>query len=1149
MLSPLSLLAIEENEEVRLSSLKSKTSSLYTGQEDNYDCGFELSSKLPCPSEDRIESFKNRSYSLDSLGALETSSSRVTNKNQINWSSIDDCVRYWNVLSKDDQYALRCLILSDTVSNSNRYGVKKRNLESHLLLHIGVDMTNIVNNGYDSVLTNLMHPVTRRYSSVCLDSRTIDAKTCRIAHYNFTKTYSTSALFEAGYVAYQCVISSDESYRNIDADCGKTKKQYQEFFKSNNKELSRLSNKRALVHSYIYSNEISVDSILEGKYRPHTHVLFFIPREKSPALSEAGALKIEAVFNSRFNDRKMSLKRIERDDDEVPKVMKNNEECEKSVGYFYRAYSLADQYAREVRDDNIELLNHKTRECYRMLVWMFKPSDDQKSFRHVAHSRIPKQGETVKVPHLQNKRKSSTIKKAASLKSASENSQTMNNKDIIVKSAIFGMKRRRNERNEMEGALGEFRNAQGKIDPEAIAFYKEIKKNQQYEPNEERLSPSEMAGAVKDKREYEAAQAEKESKRQQELAATQRQQMAPGYRNAYQRPEAPRPAPLRGALSSNERDNDRIIQQQIAQNAQRGTAPVNARPATPEQAANAAAGKGYHTVDQNGAGRYVEGKQPQTQQNPYLQAQQSAMQQHPELSQADSPMNKAFLGLVNQNGGSAALQKDPSLISRYAQQAQQQLAQNKAPAASPAQPVAPQQAQPQLAQGNNSAPGAMPAQGTPGGPNPTQAPQAGNKNSVSPKMTVEQELDQLYANQEMDRMKYNTAQRPAGQAPRVDDSDFVGPRPSGAIQRKMLDDQEAADDAAFAANQKANKPPAAPVQANKPAPAPVQANNNQAQNPLLSGPAASNSFAGNVSLGLGGASKPLTPGQPVASTNPGAAPIKQGSMLSEFKDSVFEKRAEQDYLNYLREELLKEADLVYSKEEVEELTASRDNFEKAAELEAQLVWNGLLDQLKKEGASEDFVEGFTKEAGGLGNVWKGIKNFGTSSVIPTLKGLGFKKPSLGGAIKGLGVGGTLGGLTMGLPGAAALGLGGALTGGLGTGGATLATGAALHGLGAFGSNKKKLDPYGAPEDRHRAVPFAKNKYTGAAGGALLAHAIARENGLEGPMSWLLPIIGGMVGHKYFPEMMNKWKDPKGYGVNSVGSGAAMIHQPQNVYGG
>lgn len=480
-------------------------------------------------------------------------------------------------------------------------------------------------------------------------------------------------------------------------------------------------------------------------------------------------------------------------------------------------------------------------------------------------------------------------------------------------------------------------------------------------------------------------------------------------------------------------------------------------------------------------------QQQQGAQNPYAQAQQSAMQQYPELAQAGSPMNKAFLGLVNQNGGSAALQKDPSLVARYAQQAQQQMAQNKAPAASPAQ--APSQ--------------------------PTVAQQAG-----------------------------------------------------------------------------ANKP--------------VTSTNNQSQNPLLSGPATSNSFSGNVSLGLGGASqtpKAPEPGKPVAATNTGAAqpssapapaaqstqiskpsgffgmlggnpfprnpspaaapaqpvaaantgaPTKQGSMLSEFKDSVFEKRAEQDYLSYLREELLKEADLVYSKEEVEEFTSSRESFEKAAELEAQLVWNGLLDQLKKEGASEDFIEGFTKEAaGGLGGAWKGLKSFGTSHVMPAMKWVGnrFKKPSFKDAFTGAVTGGTAGGLTLGLPGAVAGGLAGAAVGGLGTGGAATLGAGALYGMGAFGRNKKELDPFGAPVDRHRVVPFMKNKYTGAAGGALLAHAIARESGLEGPMGWLLPILGGMVGHKYFPDMMNKWKDPRGYGINSIGSGAAMIQQPQNVYGG
>ena len=161
-----------------------------------------------------------------------------------------------------------------------------------------------------------------------------------------------------------------------------------------------------------------------------------------------------------------------------------------------------------------------------------------------------------------------------------------------------------------------------------------------------------------------------------------------------------------------------------------------------------------------------------------------------------------------------------------------------------------------------------------------------------------------------------------------------------------------------------------------------------------------------------------------------------------------------------------------------------------------------------------------------------------------------------GVKRALGMGGTgaLGGLMLGGPmGAAAGGLGGlalgGLTGTLGTGGA-LAAGAlgtgylgykGLQATGLTGQNNTP-DATGLPQDRNRLVPAINNKFAGGVGGALLAALIASETGLGGPAAWLLPVLGGVAGYNYFPQMMNKWKDPYGTGANYMGPAASAHMQ-------
>jgi hypothetical protein len=142
--------------------------------------------------------------------------------------------------------------------------------------------------------------------------------------------------------------------------------------------------------------------------------------------------------------------------------------------------------------------------------------------------------------------------------------------------------------------------------------------------------------------------------------------------------------------------------------------------------------------------------------------------------------------------------------------------------------------------------------------------------------------------------------------------------------------------------------------------------------------------------------------------------------------------------------------------------------------------------------------------------------------------------------------GALGGSMLGPAGAALGGLGGAAVGGLGLGGAALGAGAlgaggtymAGRGLGLWGKDKS-TDITGAPTDRNRAIPMLKNNWTGGVGGLVLASLLSQQLGLQGPAAWIVPLLGGVLGYNYFPQMMNRWKDPYGFGANSVSPAAAF----------
>lgn len=368
-------------------------------EDDSYSTVFSHLSSIPKPRQSSVDAFL---CSANYLSSDARSLKPVSSKYDINYTSLEDYLANWDILSREDQLSLRGIVLSDLHGNSNRFGLKKLNLESHLLLSLGCDMTNIVNNGKDAIASNLLAPESALgYSRACLDNRAVDAKTCLRASRKFNKEHSVEALFKSGFVAFQCVISSDESYRKADRE------RYQTFFREN-AAVFALWLKRKKIYSYAYSHEVSVDSILGQKYRPHTHLIFFVPRS-----SHYSVQMLAEEFNSRFSDREMHFVMDEVDEVFYPRVSRKFKDIEKSFDYLHRCYSLADQYTREVRSENIQQLNRKVVETYHTLIELFRSDSIKGGVRRFKSSYIPSKDEALdyKHPLLQKKVKSNTIRK------------------------------------------------------------------------------------------------------------------------------------------------------------------------------------------------------------------------------------------------------------------------------------------------------------------------------------------------------------------------------------------------------------------------------------------------------------------------------------------------------------------------------------------------------------------------------------------------------------------------------------------------------------------------------------------------------------------------------------------------------------------
>ncbi len=330
---------------------------------ENYDR--KLGCRKPCS--DSIDELK-KSFP----GLFRENTNQVCNsKYDFNLLNINAYLDNWNLLHWKIQSAICDFVESDLKSNCYRFGMKNRSdFEKHLLLLAGSEIWNIKQFPHsDMVHSNLK--TNGQYGKFKTWNSIIDARTCQQLGSEFSKRHNLPLLFLRRGGAQVVLFESDESYRNLPDNLGLYRERVREFNRENVKFLRRMQRHRK-IRSFIYSHEVSCDSILEMKFRPHTHaVVFFESRFEPPDL--ASKMKLPGrSFKSK---------------DEIHREFRT---VEKFIKYIHGAYSLVGVYERDYRDGNVRDLNVKTVQALRNIIDIHGKNFNDGCIKRFGYSKLPK---------------------------------------------------------------------------------------------------------------------------------------------------------------------------------------------------------------------------------------------------------------------------------------------------------------------------------------------------------------------------------------------------------------------------------------------------------------------------------------------------------------------------------------------------------------------------------------------------------------------------------------------------------------------------------------------------------------------------------------------------------------------------------------
>lgn len=323
------------------------------------------------PSSRQIEGFSSQFEYL----YFKNAHANAKSKYEFDLLNLKAYIENWDVLDHELQKTLVRFIDSDLSNNGLKQGLKEKyDFVSHLLLLCGAEIWNIRSfKNTNMVLSNLRN-LYGKYPREISKNNIIDARSCRQRFFKFNKIYDLERLFAEN----NCQIVNfelDSGYCEISELNALKRDQVWNFFRTNLKILKRFQRSR-LINSYLYSHEVSVDSILNLRFRPHTHAIVFFPKGGEPPLL-ADRLK--------ENGRTLKI---------MPDVHERFSTVEKFVPYLFAAYSPATVYKKEYRDSNVLKLNRNLVRTLHTLLELGKGDANSRSVQRNNHSCIPKRAES-----------------------------------------------------------------------------------------------------------------------------------------------------------------------------------------------------------------------------------------------------------------------------------------------------------------------------------------------------------------------------------------------------------------------------------------------------------------------------------------------------------------------------------------------------------------------------------------------------------------------------------------------------------------------------------------------------------------------------------------------------------------------------------
>ncbi|MEI6872287.1 MAG: hypothetical protein WCL08_08390, partial [Verrucomicrobiota bacterium] len=296
---------------------------------------------------------------------------RCRSKYEFNLLNLRAYMDNWSVLDPEMQRTVSALAESDLKGNGLKHGMKRREeFHRHLLLLAGCEIWNIRQfSGSNMVLSNLKgHD--GLYSSVWTKNRAIDARDCKQAAFEFERDYDIGVLFKDFNAMVINFESCTDYHYSPEPDCV-SRALFHDFFSENARILQRWQSSK-LIYSYLYSHEVSCDTILGMRFRPHTHaIVFFKKNTVQPDL--AGRLNCD--------DRQIQTR---------PETHTKYSTIKGFVRYLYGAYSLVSTYQREYTEGGVFELNKMVVQAMHGLLDLSSGDSLSPAPHRNRHSHIPR---------------------------------------------------------------------------------------------------------------------------------------------------------------------------------------------------------------------------------------------------------------------------------------------------------------------------------------------------------------------------------------------------------------------------------------------------------------------------------------------------------------------------------------------------------------------------------------------------------------------------------------------------------------------------------------------------------------------------------------------------------------------------------------